>query len=42
MSTRSYVESEMSSADDKIAKITWTKKLRDYQGWGIERNVGVC
>ena len=35
---RSSAESEMNGADDKIAKITWTKKFADDQGWVVEHS----
>ena len=36
--TRSSVESETNGADEKIAKIAWTKKFADAQGWRFRCN----
>ena len=36
---RSSRESEINGVDDKIAKIIWTKKFVDHQGWDIKCNV---
>ena len=38
---RSSNESEINRVDDKIAKIIWTKKVVDHQGWGTKWNVSI-